>query len=90
MFGQAAGERVARDIQCMAQVIDAGQQQGREHLAVRYDAADRHATKVDAVIALFTADQPRTVAFTACAVAADGNLERSVYGFRTRIGKEAV
>ena len=47
----------------MAQVIDARNEIRAEDLAIRNDAADGHATEIDAVIALFPANESGAIAF---------------------------
>ena len=89
-LGLAATERVVFEIQGVPQVIDAGNQRGAEDLAIRDDAANRHAAEIDAVIAFLAADQARPVAFAASAVITDRDLESRVYRLRSRVREKAV
>src|SRR6478735_4545555 len=86
VLGQAARERVLLEVVGVAQVIDAADH-GAEALAVAGDAADRDAAEVDAVVAALAADQARALALAAGAVIGDRHLERSVDGFRARVGE---
>src|SRR5210317_108236 len=79
VLGQSARERVALYIQCVPEVVDTGNHCRTEYLAIRHDPANRHATKVDAVVALLTTDQPRAIAFAARAMIAQRNLQGSVH-----------
>ena len=87
---QTAGERIAFYIERMAQMIDTGKQYRTEHLAIRHDAANRHAAEVHTVIALLAPDEPCTVAFAARAVIADGDLQCGVDRLGAGVRKEAV
>ena len=73
----------------MWHVVHAGQQRP-EHLAVGDDAANRNAAEVYTVIAAFPADEAETAAVTLGPVIGNGDLERGVDAFRSRIGVEDV
>ncbi len=90
VLGHAAAERIAPDVQRVPQVIDARQQGGAEDFAIRHDAAHRHAAEVDAVVALFAADQSRAVAFAFRAMVGEGDLQRRVDRLRAGVGEEHV
>ena len=84
VFGLAFGERVARRIMRVADVVDACQQRA-EHLAVGHDAADRDATEVDAVVTALAADQAGACTFASHAVVGNGHLQRGFHRFGTRV-----
>ena len=73
-----------------AHVIHARDEVAAEHLPVGDNAADGHAAEVDPVVAAFPADQTCALAFAADPVVAEGDLQRGVYGLRSRVGEEGA
>ena len=61
-----------------------------KHFAVCANAPHRDAAKADAVVALFTANQPCFAGLALGAPVGTGHLERSVGGLRARAGEERV
>ena len=63
-------------------------QQRAELLAIRPDAAHRHAAKAHAMIAAFAPDQPHARAFAPRLVIGQRDFQRRICGFAARIGEE--
>ncbi len=80
MLGQAAGERIALQIERMRQVIDA-RQQCAKGLAVVGHAAHRDAAKADAVIGQLPADQTGAAALADRTLVGQGDLQRRIGRF---------
>ena len=88
-FGLAAAEGLVLQVVGVADVIDAREQAAVEH-AVLDDAAHGGAAEVGAVVAALPPDQPGLGALAPHVVVAEGDLERGVRRFRTRVGEEHV
>jgi len=65
-------------------------QQTAEELADISNAADRNATKINAVIAALSTNQPLTSPFSPDSMVGDRNLQRRLHRFRAKIGEESV
>ncbi|MCY1354833.1 hypothetical protein D9M69_412270 [compost metagenome] len=84
----ALGEGGLGDVERGRQVVRARHQVGRVGLAVRADAAHRHAAEAHAVVAALTADKAGALAFAARAVVRQRDLQCGVDRLRTRVGEE--
>ncbi|MCY1547746.1 hypothetical protein D9M68_838180 [compost metagenome] len=84
----ALGEGGLGDVERGRQVVGARHQVGRVGLAVRADAAHRHAAEAHAVVAALTADKAGALAFAARAVVRQRDLQCGVDRLRTRVGEE--
>ena len=65
-------------------------QQVVEGFAVTADATHRSATEVHTVVAFFTADEFDAAAFATRCVVSQGNFQRGIGRFRTRVGEECL
>jgi len=84
---QAAAEGVLLQVVRVRQVVHI-RQQGAELLAVRPDAADRHAAEVDAVVAALASDQPHPLPVAAGTMVGERDLQRGIRALRARVGEE--
>ncbi len=84
---QAFAERIALQVQGVAQVVHAAQLQA-ERPAVVGQAAQRHAAEAHAVVGLLAAAEARALALATLAVVGQHDLHRGIHRLRAGAGEE--